>query len=73
MSATGREPAEPDHDVTADLGIDLRTIDRSPHRPRSGLERGVHDTIGIRRQPDVPDIALPPPPGRGIDGPDFGP
>ncbi|MGH8990926.1 MAG: MobF family relaxase [Acidimicrobiia bacterium] len=66
--ATRLEPPHPN----ADLGIDLRTIDLSPHLPRSGLERRLHDAIGITRPPDSPDIALPPPPGRGIDGPDLG-
>ncbi|HKN88771.1 MAG TPA: hypothetical protein VJ622_00695, partial [Acidimicrobiia bacterium] len=66
--ATHREPPQPD----ADLGIDLRTIDLSPHPPRSGLKRRLHDAIGITRPPDLPDIALPPPPCRGMDGPDLG-
>ena len=66
--ATRSELPQPDDD----LAIDLRTIDISPHQPRSGLKRRLHDAIGITRHPDPPGIALPPPPSRGIDGPDLG-
>ena len=59
-------------DVEPDLGIDLRTIDLSPRHPRSGLERSLRDALGIHRAPADLDIALPPLPGRGIDGPDLG-
>src|SRR5581483_1293534 len=57
----------------ADLdAIDLRTIDLSLHRPRTGLERRLDDALGIRRPDDPTDRLLRPPPGRGIDGPDIG-
>lgn len=59
-------------DVEPELGIDLRTVDLSPRHPRSGLERSLRDALGIHRGPADLDIALPPLPGRGIDGPDLG-
>jgi conjugative relaxase-like TrwC/TraI family protein len=65
------DPLRRDDDLVADLGIDLRTIDLSPHLPRSGLKRRLHDAIGMTRHPDRSDPALPPPPSRGIDGPDL--
>ncbi len=66
-----REPVQPD-DREAELGIDLRTIDLSPRHPKTGLERQLWETIGIHRAFPDHDIALPPLPGRGIDGPDLG-
>jgi len=59
-------------DVEPELGIDQRTIDLSPRHPRSGLERSLRDALGIHRAPADLDIALPPLPGRGMDGPDLG-
>jgi hypothetical protein len=51
--------------------IDLRTIDLSPTRPRTGIERQLREALGIG--PDDPvNLPLPPLPGRGIDGPDLG-
>ena len=70
--ATRPEPPQPDNDLAADLGIDLRTIDLAPHRPRSGIEHRLRRNLGINRHPDMPEIALPQPPGHGIDGPDIG-
>jgi hypothetical protein len=58
-------------DVESDLGIDLRTADLSPRHPRSGFERSLRDALGVHRAPADLDIALPPLPGRGIDGPDL--
>jgi hypothetical protein len=72
QSAAPMEGPEPE-DLVAGLGIDLRTVDLSPRLPRSGLERRLHDAIGITRHADLPDIAVPPLPGHGIDGPDLGP
>lgn len=59
-------------DVEVELGIDLRTIDLSPRHRRSGLERSLREALGIQRVPLDGDIALPPLPGRGIEGPDLG-
>ena len=71
-SADQSTTRQPDDDRAADLGIDLRTIDLSPPRPRAGIERRVREALGIDRPPADLDIALPPLPGRGIDGPDLG-
>jgi hypothetical protein len=53
--------------------VDLRTIDLSARRP-AGLEHDRADkALGLHRQLDGPDIALPPLPGHGLDaGPDLG-
>jgi hypothetical protein len=66
-----RELVRPD-DREVEVDIDLRTIDLSPRHPQSGLERQLWETIGIHRAFPDPDIATPPLPGRGIDGPDLG-
>lgn len=66
-----RAPLQPD-DREVEPGIDLRTIDLSPRHPQSGLERQLWETIGIHRAFPDPDVAMPPLPGRGIDGPDLG-
>jgi conjugative relaxase-like TrwC/TraI family protein len=66
------EPPQPDDDLAADLGVDLRTIDLSPRHPRAGIERRVREALGIDTAPAEIDIPLPPLPGRGIDGPDLG-
>jgi hypothetical protein len=73
------DPPGPEHDQTAtepDLeaaldSIDLRTIDLSPTRPRTGIEHHLREALGI---PSADPIHLPFPPlsGRGIDGPDLG-
>ena len=69
---------QPQHELSAGElealldAIDLRTIDLSLHRPRTGLERRLDDALGIRRPDDPTDRLLRPPPGRGIDGPDIG-
>ena len=61
-----------DHDLEAALrSIDLRTIDLSPTRPRTGIERHLREALGIRPSDPI-DIPLPPIPGRGLDGPDLG-
>jgi conjugative relaxase-like TrwC/TraI family protein len=52
--------------------IDLRTIDLSPARPRTGIERRLGDALGITRPDDPIERLLRPPPGRGVDGPDLG-
>jgi conjugative relaxase-like TrwC/TraI family protein len=69
----GQDPAEPDHDLEAILrSIDLRTIDLSAHRPRTGFERDASKAPALSRR-DAADIALPPLPGHGLDaGPDLG-
>ncbi|MGH2628501.1 MAG: hypothetical protein ACRDHY_17835, partial [Anaerolineales bacterium] len=76
LEQTGRgkaaqEPGQPD-DREVEPGIDLRKIDLSPRHPQTGLERQLWETIGIHRAFADPDIALPPLPGSGIDGPDLG-
>src|SRR5205807_3800803 len=82
LDGTAKEPdrAPPDHERTpSDDGlepalrsIDLRTIDLSPRRPRTGIERRLRETLGIGQPADPIDIPLPPLPGRGIEGPDLG-
>jgi hypothetical protein len=69
----GQDPAEPDHDLEAVLrSIDLRTIDLSAHRPRTGFERDTSKALGLSRR-DGANIAYPPLPGHGLDtGPDLG-
>jgi hypothetical protein len=70
--------AEHDHDTAepefeaALRSIDLRTINLPDRRPRAGIERAVHDALGITRHPGHPDVPHPPLPGHGIDGPDLG-
>jgi hypothetical protein len=79
-TAKERDQAPPGHDHTAgDDGleaalrsIDLRTIDLSPARPRTGIERRLRENLGISPATDPIDIPLPPLPGHGIDGPDLG-
>jgi hypothetical protein len=69
----GHDQAEPDHDLEALLrSIDLRTIDLSAHRPRTGIERTTREALGLSQRRDGADIALPPLPGHGLDaGPDL--
>ncbi|MGH8990715.1 MAG: hypothetical protein ACRDZ7_04225 [Acidimicrobiia bacterium] len=68
----GREQVRPD-DREVELGIDLRAIDLSPRHPQTpGLERHLWEALGIHRASADLDIAMPPLPGRGIDGPDLG-
>jgi chromosome segregation ATPase len=77
-SSRTTEPPTPDHEQSvSDLddvlaSIDLRTIDLSPGRRRTGLERHLDDALGVTRPDDPIDQLLRPPPGRGIDGPDLG-
>jgi hypothetical protein len=77
-SSRTAEPPTPDQGHSlSDLddllaSIDLRTIDLSPGRPRTGLKRHLDDAVGITRRDDPLDQLLRPPPGRGIDGPDLG-
>lgn len=72
------EPPTPDHEHTVSdhdavpAWLDLRTIDLSPRRPRTGLERRLDDAFRIRRPGNPGVVPLRPPPGRGIDGPDIG-
>jgi len=70
----GKPAPQPDQQDgrEVELDIDLRTIDLSPRHPQTGLERQLWETIGIHRAFADPDIAMPPLPGRGIDGPDLG-
>jgi hypothetical protein len=62
----------PEDELATALGIDLRTIDLSPHRPRAGIECRTGEALGIDRPSAEIEIAFPPVPGRGIDGPDLG-
>lgn len=69
LDGTDKEPDRPppDHEHTASddgleaalRSIDLRTIDLSPSRPRSGIERRLRETLGIGQPADPIDI--PPP------------
>lgn len=62
LDGTAKEPdrAPPDHERTpSDDGleaalrpIDLRTIDLSPRRPRTGIERRLRETLGIGQPGD---------------------
>lgn len=67
------DPADLDAEAIL-RAIDLREIDLSPRRPDTWIERRTTDqALSLRRHTDVPDIALPPLPGRGLDaGPDLG-
>jgi hypothetical protein len=73
-TASGHDHAEFDHALEELLqSIDLRTIDLSPRRPRTGIERTASDALGLSWRRDA-DIAHPPLPGHGLDaGPDLGP
>jgi hypothetical protein len=62
---------QPEDELATDPVIDLRTIDLSP-RPRAGIQRRVREALGIDRPSAETEIALPPLPGRGIDGPELG-
>jgi hypothetical protein len=74
----GRPTAEPGQDPAEAVleaalrSIDLRTINLPDRRPRAGIERAIHDALGITRNPGHPDVPRPPLPGHGIDGPDIG-
>src|SRR5438094_944039 len=74
---TGQATAEHHQDAVepeleaALRSIDLRTIKLPDRTPRAGIERAIHDALGITRRPG-PDVPLPPLPGHGIDGPDLG-
>ena len=67
----GQDPAEAAIEAAL-RSIDLRTINLPDRRPRAGIERAIHDALGITRHPAHPDVPLPPLPGHGIDGPDLG-
>lgn len=67
-----REQTVADYDLKAALNsIDLRTIDLSSTRRRTGIERQLREALGIRPKDPI-DIPHPPLPGRGLDGPDLG-
>ena len=67
----GQDPAEPGLEAAL-RSIDLRTIKLPDRKPRAGIERAIHDALGITKHPRHPDVPLPPLPGHGIDGPDLG-
>jgi hypothetical protein len=71
-AAHDQDPAETELEAALQ-SIDLRTIELPARRPRAGIERAIHDALGITRHPGHPDVPLPPLPGHGIDGPDLGP
>jgi conjugative relaxase-like TrwC/TraI family protein len=56
-----------------DLDIDLRTIDLGNRVRGCGLRRRLDDALGPARRREGVDVAPPPLPGHGIDGPDVGP
>jgi hypothetical protein len=60
-------------DELSPFDIDLRTLDLSPRRPATGLDRRLEEALGLNRGRLPIDVPHPPLPDHGIDGPDFGP
>src|SRR5260221_2928341 len=53
--------------------LDLRTVDLSPRRRATGLDRRLEDALGLTCGRPPIDVPHPPLPGHGIDRPYFGP
>lgn len=71
--APGAERSDRREYELGDFDIDLRTIDLGLLSRGCGLQRRLEDALGPARLRDGVDLPHPPLPGRGLDGPDFGP